>query len=84
MSDVRYVYFINTQVGEFLFDQDLNHLTGDEYEPVGMLTFQQDALAPEEDWEDWAVSYTEQMLIDEIRNLIRRKMREIASHLELH
>lgn len=83
-SSVYYVYVVETEMGEFMFDQDLTYLTEDEYEPVASFRFTQSTLAPQEDWEEWFLVFTEDMIVDQIRRLIRFKMKQIAQELELH
>ncbi len=81
---VSYVYLVNTEMGELLYDQDLDYLTGEQYDPVAIFSFQQEALAPAEDWEDMKLSYTDEMVVDRVRQLLRSKIKKIARDLELH
>lgn len=83
-ENIKYVYVVSTDVGEFMYDQELNFLTGEDYEPVAMFSFQQETLATEADWKEWTLTFTEDMYIDQIRRLIRYKMKKIVSELEIH
>lgn len=83
-NNVHFVYIVQTDMGEFLYDQDLNFLTEDNYEPIAMFSFQQEVLAPAEDWENWEREYPNEWIVDQIRMLIRAKMKRIAKSLEVH
>lgn len=75
------VFIVETHIDSYLFDENLQIPEGDHFEASAVITFQQEVLAPNEDWESWGSNLSEEEFIDKIRELVRIKVKEIASKL---
>lgn len=79
------VYIVSTDAGDFLFDESLALLPGENIETLEspiVITFQQETLAPAEDWEEWFLNYDEKMLVLKIQELVEYKMKRLTRDLE--
>lgn len=80
------VYIASTDEGDFLFDESLTLLPGENIETLEspiVITFQQEALASTEAWQEWFTDYDEKTLVLKIQELIEQKMKHLARNLEL-
>lgn len=83
MDKAYYVYIVSTDNGNFLFNQDFEELDANiKYHPLITMTFQQETLAPAEDWEDWFLTYDKEMLISMIKDLVKRKIHKISIEIK--
>ena len=65
------VFIVETHIDSYLFDENLQIPEGDHFEASAVITFQQEVLAPNEDWESWGSNLSEEEFIDKIRELVK-------------
>lgn len=79
------VYIVSTDMGDFLFDENLMLLPGESIQTLKssiVLTFQQEAFASSENWEEWFAEYDKTRLMLKIQELIKNKMRQLTRYLD--
>lgn len=80
---VFYLYVVHTDSGSYFYDQDLRHLpVGDSWNTIARFSFDQEVLAPADDWEEWALTNTHEDMVANIRMLIKAKMKRISADLQ--
>lgn len=83
MENVHYLYVVNTDHGSYFYDQDLRHLpSGQSWNVIARFSFDQETLAPADDWEEWAMTDTHEDVVINIRRLIKAKMKRISADLQ--
>lgn len=74
MSKNSPIYIVATDFSDYVFDENLNHISEvEDLTPIAVFRIAQTALAPAEDWDEWYLNYPleDEMMIDSIRNVLR-------------